>query len=341
MIFKVIIALINCFVKKNFTDVDMGHEFAYTKTTKGAKSEMERLRECRICPRECGVNREENAGFCGAGGEIRAARAALHFWEEPCISGKRGSGTIFFSGCNLGCVYCQNEKISLDNFGTEISIERLSDIFLELYDKGAHNINLVTPTPYALHIIKAIDKVKDRVKIPFIYNTGGYERQETLRALDGYIDIFLTDVKYYSSELSKRYSGAKDYFEIAVAAAEEMIKMVGKPEFDDENMLKRGVIIRHLVLPSHRKDSIEVLRELTKRISHGDFVLSLMSQYTPTGKLEEFLELRRKVTTFEYDSVVGEAIRLGITNGYMQDRRGASEKFIPIFNLEGIVQENK
>lgn len=300
---------------------------------------MERLKECMICPRECRADRRENEGFCGAGGKIRAARAALHFWEEPCISGNRGSGTIFFSGCNMRCIFCQNEKISLGNFGADISVERLSDIFVELEEKGAHNINLVTPTPYAFHIIKAIDKAKNRVKIPFIYNTSGYEKVETLRMLEGYIDIFLTDIKYFSPEISAKYSRAEDYFDISFAAAEEMVKMGGVPEFDGEGVLKRGVIIRHLVLPSHRNDSIEILRRVVKKIPKDKFILSLMSQYTPWGNIDSFPELGRKVTTFEYQSVVDEALRLGITNGYIQDRKGASDEYIPLFNLEGIYKK--
>ncbi len=297
---------------------------------------MERLKKCVICPRNCGINREENSGFCGADGEIKVARAALHFWEEPCISGKGGSGTVFFSGCNLRCVYCQNGNISIGNFGKKISVERLAEIFLELQEAGAHNINLVTPTPYVIQIIKAIDLVKNKINIPFIYNTSGYEKTETLMMLNGYIDIFLTDIKYFSSDLAKKYSGAEDYFGVALKAAQTMIKMVGKPNFDDENMMKSGVVIRHLVLPSHRNDSIKVLRQIAETFSPDEFVMSLMSQYTPFGELDKFPELNRKVTTFEYMSVVEETMKLGISNGYMQDRACATAEYTPVFDLEGV-----
>ncbi len=295
------------------------------------------MKECNLCPRRCGVDRKIAVGYCKAPDIPRLARAALHFWEEPCISGSRGSGTVFFSGCNLRCVYCQNYSISKEAFGTEVSIERLGEIFIELQGKGAHNINLVTPTPYIPFIIKAIDCVRDRIAIPFVYNTGGYELPKVLEMLDGYVDIFLTDIKYKSSELSKRYSGAEDYFEAASDATRKMIELVGKPQFNNDGIMKSGVIVRHLVLPGCRQDSIEILRELKKKLAADSFILSLMSQYTPDLiQLRKYPELCRRVTTFEYNSVVEEAIRLELDKGFMQEKSSAEKRFTPSFNLEGV-----
>lgn len=294
------------------------------------------MNKCRICPRRCGADRNKARGVCGAGSALRAARAALHFGEEPCISGTRGSGTVFFSGCNLKCVFCQNSKISRGIYGKDISAERLSEIFFELQEKGAHNINLVTPTPYVPQIIRAIELCRGKVNIPLVYNTGGYELRETLAQLEGYIDIYLTDVKYFSPDLSKKYSGAADYFEYSAQAAAEMIRQTGKPAFADDGLLKRGTIIRHLVLPSCRKDSIQIMRELSARFSPDSFILSLMSQYTPYEHYAEFPDLNRKITDFEYRSVVDEAIRLGMTNGFMQERSSAKKEYTPPFDLYGI-----
>ena len=293
--------------------------------------------KCNLCPRKCGVDREHTMGYCKAPNAPKVARAALHFWEEPCISGSCGSGTVFFSGCNLGCVYCQNYSISKEVFGKEVPITHLSEIFLKLQDKGAHNINLVTPTPYISQIMEAIDQVRDRVTIPFVYNTGGYESLNSLKLLEGYIDIFLTDIKYKSSELAKRYSGAEDYFEVSAAAAQKMIEMVGVPRFNDKEIMQSGVIIRHLVLPNCRHDSIAVLREVASILPKDSYVLSLMSQYTPyETQLKDYPELCRRVTTFEYNSIVEEAIRLGLNNGFMQEKSSAEKKFTPSFDLEGV-----
>lgn len=323
---------------------------------------MDLLRQCELCPRKCGINRYETTGFCGIGAEIRIARAALHYMEEPCISGnvsvkelnlpaadgiktdnkRLGSGTIFFSGCNLKCCYCQNHKLSHDNFGKSISAERLAEIFLELQEKGANNINLVTAVMYVPQIIKSLNLVKDKLKIPVVYNSGGYESIETIRMLKDYVDIYLVDIKYYSRELGVRYSAVNDYFDYAVRAVEEMMKQKGKPEFYDEKVmedakavLKSGVIIRHLVLPGARHDSIRILNELAKRFDKNDYILSLMSQFTPHFKCGEFREINRRVTSFEYDSVVKEAVRLGFDNTYIQDRTSVGWEYTPPFNLEG------
>lgn len=323
---------------------------------------MDLLRQCELCPRKCGINRYETTGFCGIGAEIRIARAALHYMEEPCISGnvsvkelnlpaadgiktdnkRLGSGTIFFSGCNLKCCYCQNHKLSHDNFGKSISAERLAEIFLELQEKGANNINLVTAVMYVPQIIKSLNMVKDKLKIPVVYNSGGYESIETIRMLKDYVDIYLVDIKYYSRELGVRYSAVNDYFDYAVRAVEEMMKQKGKPEFYDEKVmedaeavLKSGVIIRHLVLPGARHDSIRILNELAKRFDKNDYILSLMSQFTPHFKCGEFREINRRVTSFEYDSVVREAVRLGLDNTYIQDRTSVGWEYTPPFNLEG------
>ena len=295
------------------------------------------LKKCNLCPRNCKVNRTSSLGFCLAPQNPKVARAALHFWEEPCISGSRGSGTVFFSGCNLKCVYCQNIEISKKAFGKEITSQRLAEIFLELQDMGAHNINLVSPTPYVPQIIEAIDLVRDRLHIPFVYNTGGYESVSTIKLLDGYIDIFLTDIKYHSAELSDSYSGAKDYFTHSIAAAKKMIQQVGPPQFDQDGILKSGVIIRHLCLPGHREDSIRVLDEIKANLPENSFILSLMSQYTPIeGLSETHPELCRKITTFEYNKIVDHAIALGLENGYLQDRQSAKSEFTPSFDLTGI-----
>lgn len=289
-------------------------------------------RSCCICPRRCGADRTVSPGYCGAGAEPKIARAALHYWEEPCISGKNGSGTVFFSGCNLGCVYCQNREISREGAGKTVTVGRLAEIFRELEESGAHNINLVTPTHFVPSIIEALDIY--RPNIPVVYNCGGYESEQTLKALKGYVDIYLTDLKYFSPELSLKYSGAADYFRVAFAAVKTMLDQIGSP-VTENGLMKRGVIIRHLVLPSHRKDSIAVMEALS-RLPKESFILSLMSQYTPNGALKNFPEIDRRVTTFEYRSVVDRAVELGLTNGYTQDRRSAKEEYTPPFDLTGI-----
>ena len=291
---------------------------------------------CNLCPRRCGANRITRPGFCRCGRRAKVARAALHHWEEPCISGSRGSGTVFFSGCNLRCCYCQNSRISDGGFGKEISDGRLAEIFLELQDKGAHNINLVTATPFILPVLRALESVRSRLHIPVVYNCGGYERVETIRALSGAVDIFLPDLKYYSPELSQAYSQAADYFEAASAAVREMVAQAGAPVFGPDGLMRRGVIIRHLVLPGARKDSLRILRWIRENLPGGQYLLSLMSQYTPYIPLPEHPELNRWITSFEYESVVEEAVRLGLTDGFMQERSSAREEYTPPFDLEGV-----
>ena len=287
--------------------------------------------KCELCPRRCQADRTKSIGYCGGGTDIKIARAALHFWEEPCISGTHGSGTIFFSGCPLKCVYCQNYDISHGNYGAEITADRLGEIMLELRDKGAANINLVSPAQYVPQIIRALDKVKHKLNIPVVYNTGGYENVSTIAMLGGCIDIYLPDIKYYSTEYSELYSGAADYFDTAMTAVSAMISQVGKYEFDGE-MLKRGVMIRHMVLPGGRHDSIEILNQISRNFG-DNILLSLMCQYTPNGKTDG--KLARKLTKFEYASVLDTAVSLGL-NGYMQSRESADKGYIPEFNLEGV-----
>lgn len=292
--------------------------------------------DCNLCPRECNINRNEKLGFCQSPDELKIARAALHHWEEPCISGQYGSGTVFFCGCNLGCVYCQNHEISRGKYGKEISVSRLAEIFLELQSLGAHNINLVTPTHYTHKIIEAIDYVKNKINIPFVWNTSGYEKIETIKLLKNYIDIYLCDIKYYSPEVSQKYSFAANYFECAISALGEMIRQTSAPEFDRNGIMKSGVIVRHLVLPSYRQESILILQELARRFKKTDFLLSLMSQYTPNKNTENFKEINRRITSFEYNSVIDEALRLGFDNAFMQERTSADKSYTPPFDLQGV-----
>ncbi len=292
--------------------------------------------ECRLCPRECGVDRGRKVhGVCGVSDELRVARAALHAWEEPCISGERGSGTVFFSGCPLQCVFCQNREIALGRSGKEISVERLSEIFLELQDKGAHNINLVTPTHFVPQIVRALEMARVQgLRLPIVYNTGSYERVDTLRMLEGIVDIYLPDLKYVDCGLSGRYSHAKDYFAWASLAIREMVRQIGETRFQGELMI-RGVIVRHLVLPGCVEDSKAVVRYLHE--TYGDRVyLSIMNQFTPIGDLGRYPELNRRVTEKEYDEVVDYAIELGVENGFIQEGETARESFIPAFDLEGV-----
>ena len=291
---------------------------------------------CNLCPRMCGTDRNIRTGFCQSSNRMKVARAAVHFWEEPCISGTRGSGTVFFSGCVLRCCYCQNYRISSEGFGQEISIPRLADIFLELQDKGAHNINLVTATHYLDQVLQALDMIKGELHIPVLYNSSGYERVEVIRALKDYVDIFLPDFKYMSSDLSLKYSHAKDYSEVAAAAIKAMIDQSGSLVFDEEGIVQKGVIIRHMVLPGARKDSFAIIKWISDNLPHDKFMLSLMSQYTPLYNSKEHKEINRRVTTYEYESVVEEAVRLGLTSGFMQERSSAQEDYTPPFDLEGV-----
>lgn len=293
---------------------------------------------CTLCPRKCKVDRITQKGFCQCDKKIKLARAALHFWEEPCISGTRGSGTVFFSGCTMRCCYCQNYDISNELYGKEISIERLSSIFIELQGKGAHNINLVTATQYLPQVLQALDRIKGKLTIPVVYNCGGYERVELIKELKGYVDIFLPDLKYYSSDISMKYSQAPDYFKVASEAIQEMISQVGNLEYYN-GIMQKGVIIRHLVLPGHRHDSIDILNWISKSLDKSKYILSLMSQFTPIKKESSvvYKNLNRRITTFEYQSVVDKAIELGLSsNCYIQDPSSANVIYTPPFNLEGV-----
>lgn len=299
--------------------------------------DRESLKECTLCPRECKVDRVAGKkGYCGASAGLKAARAALHMWEEPCISGEEGSGTVFFSGCPLHCVYCQNHHISDGRAGKEITVERLMEIFLELQEKGANNINLVTPTHYVLSIRRALLLAKERgLSIPVVYNCGGYEKPETLRLLEGLVDIYLPDFKYMSKELGERYSKAGDYADFAKRSLEEMVRQTGKPVFDENGRMKKGVIVRHLALPEQAEDSKQVLSYLYQ--TYGDTIfISIMNQYTPTGDKKEYPELNRTLLEEEYEELVDYAISLGVENGFIQEGGTAEESFIPDFDNEGI-----
>lgn len=293
---------------------------------------------CTLCPRSCGADRAAGQkGYCGVGGtKIKAARAALHMWEEPCISGSQGSGTVFFSGCPLRCVYCQNRDIARAGAGKEITVERLSEIFLELQEKGAANINLVTPTHYTPEIVKAVAEARDGgLTLPIVYNCGGYEKPETLRTLEGIVDIYLTDFKYMDAEAARRYSHAPDYPEIAKEALGEMVRQQPEPVFDEKGMMKKGVIVRHLLLPGHLKNAEAVVKYVYE--TYGNRVyLSLMNQYTPLPGMEKWPEINRKVTRREYDRLLDYAVELGVENGFIQEGRTAEESFIPAFDCEGI-----
>ena len=289
---------------------------------------------CTLCPRQCGADRTRAQGLCGGGPDIRAARAALHLWEEPCISGTRGSGTVFFSGCPLGCVYCQNDKISAGNFGKVLTVSELADVFRRLEAAGAHNLNLVTATHYRPWVQQALHLAKPG--IPVVWNTGGYETVEAIDALAGDVDVYLTDLKYRSPELSARYSGAPDYFDVSLAAAKRMIEQAGPPVFSPDGLLRRGVIVRHLALPGCVDDSLAVLRAMAQELPRGRFLVSVMSQYTPMPRTKGLGALSRRISTYEYRKVVNAAVELGLTDGYMQERSSAKEEYTPPFDLEGL-----
>lgn len=298
------------------------------------------LSSCTLCPRNCKVNREAGQlGYCKMPGKIFAARAALHMWEEPCISGNTGSGTIFFSGCNLRCIFCQNHDIAIGNVGMEITDKRLSEIYLELQEKGAANINLVTPTHYIPQIVDSLTKAKAAgLSIPIVYNTGGYEKVESLKLLSGLIDIYLPDCKYYSAELSAVFSNAPDYFEVNKAALAEMFRQVGTPCFDSETgIMTKGMIIRHLCLPGQVKDSKKIIHYLHD--TFGDHVfLSIMNQYTPLPHVAHIPELNRKLSSEEYQRIANYCIRLGVNNAFIQEGDVAEESFIPSFTYEGLTK---
>lgn len=354
------------------------------RTARKNKGKVKEMENCMLCPRECSVNRKKGEmGVCGQTAAIKAARAALHMWEEPCISGQNGSGMVFFSGCNLGCIFCQNHNIATGKAGIEISIERLAEIFLELQEKGANNINLVTAGHFVPQVVEALKLAKQQgLYLPIVYNTSSYEKVETLRLLEGYVDIYLPDLKYVDSAISSRYSHAADYFTCASAAIAEMVRQVGKPEFvferaagkegssvefpadekkkisEQQNnmifdaaeyqerseageplLMRKGVIVRHLVMPDCVEDSKRVISYLLKTYG-GRIFISIMNQYTPLPQCREYPELSRRVTEAEYDAVVDYAIELGIENGFIQEGDVAEESFIPEFDGEGIVRKD-
>ena len=287
--------------------------------------------KCNLCPRGCNVNREKTLGYCKSGSFARVARASLHMWEEPCISGKCGSGTVFFTGCNLGCVYCQNRKISSGQSGKELTDSELSQVFIKLQKAGAHNINLVTPTHFVPQIINAISLARSNgLNIPIVYNTSGYETAETIKNLSGFVDIYLTDFKYMSTALSKKYSNAPDYFEAAKTALYEMVSQVGTPIFDKYGIMESGVIVRHLVLPNCTDDSKSVIKYLYENYKNTIYI-SVMNQFTPLEKLADYPELNRKITDEEYNDIIDYALSLGIENAFIQEGETQSESFIPDF----------
>lgn len=300
---------------------------------------MEIPRHCTLCPRACGADRRHARGFCGGGAQVRLARAALHFGEEPCISGTHGSGTVFFSGCSLRCCFCQNFRISAQNQGTDISIERLGDIFLELQAQGAHNINLVNPTHYVPWIVHALRRVRPQLRIPVIYNTGGYDRLDTLASLAGLVDVYLPDLKYIDAVRAARYSRAADYPAVAKQAIAAMVAQAGPFTLDKQGMLVRGVLIRHLILPGGRRDAMEAVRWIRDTFAPGTVQMSLMRQYTPMYKSADYPEIHRTLTTFEYESVLHMAVQSGIT-GYRQGRSSATSEQTPAFDGTGVLRKD-
>lgn len=298
---------------------------------------MSKYENCLLCPRKCGINRSTGqTGVCGVSSEIKVARAALHYWEEPCISGKRGSGAVFFSGCSLHCVFCQNREISDGKAGKEISKERLSDIFMELADKGANNINLVTPGQYIPDIVWAVNDAKSRgMKLPIIYNTSGYENVTELKLLEGIVDVYLPDFKYMDSTLSARYSRAKDYPSVAKQALSEMVRQQPDVVIDNATgLIQKGVIVRQLLLPGHVNDAKAVLKYLYDTY-HNHVYISMMSQFTPIA-LKDYPEINRTVTRREYERLVDYALEIGITNAFIQEGDVAKDSFIPAFDCEGV-----
>ena len=294
---------------------------------------MDMLKSCMLCPRNCKVNRHKSVGFCGASDKVKLAYYSLHQWEEPVISGENGSGTVFFSNCNLRCLFCQNKKISTDrnSYGKEISNDKLKEIFLKLQDLGAHNINLVTPTHYVPQIIDVLKEVKNKnLKIPVVYNTSSYENVSTIESLKDLIDIYLADLKYFDDELGSKYSKCNDYFKYASLAIGEMYKQTGKFQIKD-NLLASGLVVRVLVLPGHVEDSKKIIKYLYDTYK-DNIIISIMNQYTPVCKIDAFPNLNRKLTDEEYDEVIDYACSLGIENAFVQEGETQSESFIPDFD---------
>ena len=304
-------------------------------------NETDRIRHlmeaCCLCPRECGVNRlEGKKGFCGVDAKVMVARAALHMWEEPCISGKEGSGAVFFSGCSLGCGFCQNRQISGGQSGKQITIEHLVEIFLNLQEQKANNINLVTAGQFLPQVAEALKRAKAQgLHIPVVYNSSGYEKAEILKILDGLVDIYLPDMKYMDTQLAKQYSHAEDYPDVAKEALAEMVRQCPVCEFDERGIMKKGVIVRHLLLPGHVRNSKEVLAYLYETY-RDQIYISIMSQYTPVKQIKKYPELNRRVTKREYERLLDFAMELGIENGFFQEGDPVGESFIPAFNGEGV-----
>lgn len=288
---------------------------------------------CSICPRKCNADRENSVGFCKSPAEFRLARAALHFWEEPCISGENGSGTVFFSGCNLKCVYCQNYEISIENKGVVVDDSRLIEIFKSLIEQGAENINLVNPTHYADRLANLFEKW--HCPVPVVYNTSGYESAQTLKMLDGIVDIYLTDFKYIRPDKAQKYSNAPDYPEFAKNALAEMKRQVQGYAFDSRSVMQKGVIVRHLVLPQNTNSALRIIDYIAE--NYSDTYLSIMAQYVPCGSLENYPEINRKITEREYNKVVDYALQTGLENVFIQQTESAEKEFIPPFDFTGIL----
>ena len=294
------------------------------------------LQECTVCPRKCKADRRVSKGVCSGGEKVRVALAGLHRWEEPCISLGNGSGTVFFSGCTLKCVYCQNHEISSGNKGVDITVEQLARTFVSLVNKGACNINLVTPTHYTPQIAQAL-RIAD-LSVPVVYNCSGYELPETIKQLDGLVDIYLTDMKYYDSEISARYSKAPDYFKWASQSVKEMIRQTGPAQFDEDGRMIKGVLIRHLVMPGLTDQTKKILDWIWNNLPHDTYI-SLMNQYFPSGNAESYPEINRRTTAEEYDEVVDYLIELGFENGFLQEAESAVSDYVPVFDLSGIVTD--
>ena len=304
---------------------------------KGNMKKYEEYNKCVLCPRECGANRNENKkGICKVSDQIVLARAALHYWEEPCISGEKGSGAVFFAGCNLHCVFCQNEEISWGTTGKIIDESRLAEIFLELEEQGANNINLVTAGQYLPQVISAVEGARNQgMKLPVVYNTSGYEKADSIKRLEGIVDVYLPDFKYMSTELSGKYSNAPDYSEVAKLAIEEMVRQQSSCSFDEEGIIRKGVIVRHLLLPGGLKDSKRIIKYLNRTYGNKIYI-SLMSQYTPLAHVKKYPQLNRRVTEREYNHLVDYALEIGVLNGFTQEREVAEESFIPHFDETGV-----
>ncbi|MBQ8379869.1 MAG: radical SAM protein [Clostridia bacterium] len=293
-------------------------------------------KNCKLCPRECGIDRSKTIGACKATDKVKVALASIHSYEEPCISGIEGSGTVFFSNCNLRCVYCQNFEISRDGFGKEITVERLADIFIEQQSRGVNNINLVTPTMYVDSIIEAIKIAKSKgLIIPIVYNSSGYEKAETIKKLEGYIDVYLPDFKYATNRLAKKYSGVNNYVESVIPAIREMIRQAGKPIFNDKGIMTKGVIIRHMILPNNVLNTKMVLKKVKEEFKDNTLI-SVMAQYFPSGDAAKYPEINRKITAEELEEVENYLEELEMDNGYIQELGEHEEEYVPNFDLSNI-----